>query len=172
MWLTGSPHLKMDDACNANPLQQIDLLVSPNSPLPAACDPNYPYQLNNSQSDWDELDAVVEFIRNKVHGPGSVQKVALIGWSAAAFQIGPYAFPRYKFGSIHLDIPNLAPARAVEAFSLRRRRRAQGRGTAAPARSWTSARAMDASSGWAQHPDLAEPHAAPLDPGSGAGRPG
>src|SRR6266498_1993091 len=46
----GSPHLKMDDACNANPLQQTDLLVDPNgAPLPKACDPTYPYQLNNSQ---------------------------------------------------------------------------------------------------------------------------
>jgi pimeloyl-ACP methyl ester carboxylesterase len=88
-----SPLLKavMEDPCNTSALQQIEGVLIPN-PLSAACPalPNYPHQLNNSQSDWDELDAVVEFIRNKVHGQGYVQKVALIGWSAAAFQIGPY----------------------------------------------------------------------------------
>ncbi|MGP3947904.1 alpha/beta fold hydrolase [Streptomyces sp. 7N604] len=80
-----SPRPKMGDPCNANPAQQQDILV-PN-PLSAPCPPNYPYQLGNSQSDWDELDTVVEFIRDR----HDVQKVALVGWSAAAFQIGPYA---------------------------------------------------------------------------------
>jgi hypothetical protein len=88
-----SPSLRavMDKPCNANPLQQIEGVLIPN-PLSAACTPPppYPHQLNNSQSDWDELGTVVEFIRNKVHGLESVQKVTLIGWSAAAFQIGPY----------------------------------------------------------------------------------
>ena len=79
-----SPRPKMDDACNANPAQQSFLIPNP---LSAACSPNYTSQLNNSQSDWDELDTVVDYIRS-LRG---VQKVALIGWSAAAFQIGPYA---------------------------------------------------------------------------------
>ncbi|MGP3985145.1 alpha/beta fold hydrolase [Streptomyces sp. KR80] len=79
-----SPRPKMDEPCNANPALQEDLLV-PN-PLSATCSPTYPYQLNNSRSDWDELDTVVEFIRDR----HDVQKVALAGWSAASFQIGPY----------------------------------------------------------------------------------
>ncbi|WP_331765733.1 alpha/beta fold hydrolase [Embleya sp. NBC_00896] len=81
-----SPRPKMDEPCNANPAQQQDLLV-PN-PLPAPCpSPVYKSQLGNSQSDWDELNTVVEYIRTL----RDVSKVALVGWSAAAFQIGPYA---------------------------------------------------------------------------------
>jgi len=76
----------MDDPCNANPAQQIAYVLIPN-PLPAPCNPTYPKQLNNSQSDLDELDTVVKFIKSHT----DVRKVALIGWSAAAFQIGPYA---------------------------------------------------------------------------------
>src|SRR5262249_55281927 len=44
-----SPRPKMDDACNANPIQH-NLLI-PN-PLPQNCAPNYTSQLNNSKSDW------------------------------------------------------------------------------------------------------------------------
>ncbi len=110
-----SPLLKavMEDPCNTSALQQIDGVLIPN-PLSAACpappNPNYPHQLNNSQSDWDELDAVVEFIRNKVHGQGYVQKVTLIGWSAAAFQIGPYTLQHPdKVESILLNAPVFPP---------------------------------------------------------------
>jgi pimeloyl-ACP methyl ester carboxylesterase len=101
-----SPLLKavMDNPCNVNPLQQ-NLLIN-NHPLPDLCFPPYPYQLNNSQSDWDELDTVVEFIRKK----RGVQKVALIGWSAAAFQIGPYALQHpEKVESVLLLAPVFPP---------------------------------------------------------------
>jgi pimeloyl-ACP methyl ester carboxylesterase len=98
-----SPRPKMDDACNANPLQQ-ELLIP--HPLRAPCPPNYPYQLNNSQSDWDELDTVVEYIRRQ----RGVQKVALIGWSAAAFQIGPYTLQHpEKVESVLLLAPVFPP---------------------------------------------------------------
>jgi hypothetical protein len=75
-----SPRPKMDDPCNANPAQQTYLIPNP---LSEPCDPAYPSQLNNSQSDWDELARVVEFIRNEVHGQvghGGVEKVRLVGW--------------------------------------------------------------------------------------------
>lgn len=76
---------KMDNPCNANPAQQPDILV-PN-PLSAPCSPVYTSQLNNSQSDWDELDTVIKFIQHQ----RGVSKVRLVGWSAAAFVMGPYA---------------------------------------------------------------------------------
>lgn len=79
-----SPRPKMDDPCNANPAQQSILIPNP---LSAPCSVNYPFQLTNSQSEWDELDTVVDYIR----AHRNVGKVALIGWSAAAFAIGPYA---------------------------------------------------------------------------------
>jgi pimeloyl-ACP methyl ester carboxylesterase len=99
-----SPRPKMDNPCNVNPAQQPETLV-PN-PLSAPCPPKYPYQLANSQSDWDELDTVVEFIRDR----HDVQKVALIGWSAAAYQIGPYALQHpEKVESLLLLAPIFPP---------------------------------------------------------------
>ena len=73
----------MKDPCNV-PKDQQSILI-PN-PLSATCPPSYPSQLINSRSDWDELDTVVEYIRN-LRG---VDKVALVSWSNGSFRIGPY----------------------------------------------------------------------------------
>ncbi|MEV6007023.1 alpha/beta fold hydrolase [Streptomyces sp. NPDC051976] len=78
-----SPRPRMEDPCNVNPSQQS--AVTP--PLTGSRTPSYPYVLNNSQSDQDEVSTVVEYICTK----RSVSKVAFIGWSAAAFAMGPYA---------------------------------------------------------------------------------
>jgi len=75
----------MDDPCNVPTAQQAALL-KPN-PLAATCPPSYPFTLNTTASDLDELDTAVEYIRN-LRG---VDKVHLIGWSQASFRIGPYA---------------------------------------------------------------------------------
>jgi len=80
-----SPRPKMDDPCNVPTAQQQSILI-PN-PLSATCPPAYPYQLINSRSDWDELDAVVDYIR-ALRG---VEKVALVSWSQGSFRVGPYA---------------------------------------------------------------------------------
>jgi len=83
-----SPRPKMDEPCNANPAQWSILIPNP---LSTACDPSlwpmYRSQLINSQSDWDELDTVVNYIR----GERGVEKVALVSWSQGSFRIGPYA---------------------------------------------------------------------------------
>ncbi|MEU8691206.1 alpha/beta fold hydrolase [Streptomyces sp. NPDC048665] len=76
----------MNDPCNANPAQQLPVLV-PN-PLPQACAPLYPHQLGNSESEWAELDAVVRMIRGL--SPDRDKPIEFIGWSAAAFVMGPY----------------------------------------------------------------------------------
>ncbi|MFF2191751.1 alpha/beta hydrolase [Streptomyces sp. NPDC058157] len=81
-----SPRPEMGDPCNANPAHHIRVLA-PNLPLTSNCSPSYPHQLGNSQSDWDEVHTVVEYIK-KLHG---VSKVDLIGNSAAAYALGPYA---------------------------------------------------------------------------------
>lgn len=78
-----SPRPRMEDPCNVNPSQQT--AVTP--PLSGPRTPSYPFVLTNSQSDQDELSTVVEYICNK----RNVSKVAFIGWSAAAFAMGPYA---------------------------------------------------------------------------------
>lgn len=80
-----SPRPKMDDPCNVPTAQQQSILT-PN-PLSATCLPSYAFQLINSRSDWDELDAVVDYIRT-LRG---VDKVALVSWSAGSLRVGPYA---------------------------------------------------------------------------------
>ncbi|MDP8930915.1 MAG: alpha/beta fold hydrolase, partial [Actinomycetota bacterium] len=85
--LTGfglSPRPKMDDPCNVNPEQQA--LLVPN-PLPAPCDPSYPFQLGNIEADLDEIDTVVKYLQD-LRG---VDRVSFVGWSAAAPRIGAYA---------------------------------------------------------------------------------
>lgn len=70
----------MNEKCNINPAQQPIV-------LPQSCQPTYPCQLSNSQSDWDELDTVLTWAM----GQTETNKVDLIGYSAGAFATGPYA---------------------------------------------------------------------------------
>jgi pimeloyl-ACP methyl ester carboxylesterase len=79
-----SPRPKMDDPCNIAAAQQQGLLI-PN-PLSATCPPSYGFTLNTAGSDLDELDRVVDYIRD-LRG---IDKVHLIGWSAGSFRIGAY----------------------------------------------------------------------------------
>jgi pimeloyl-ACP methyl ester carboxylesterase len=66
----------------------------------------YAAQLNNSASDWGEVDKVIDFII----GRSGVGKVDLIGWSAAAQQLGPYAIQKYgKVRSLFLVAPIFPP---------------------------------------------------------------
>ncbi|WP_369034437.1 alpha/beta fold hydrolase [Streptomyces adonidis] len=75
---------QMDDPRNVNPAQKHLLTTHPGGVL----DPvQYPHQLDNSQSNWEEVHKVVTFIQ----GLTGASKVDLIGWSAAAQQLGPYA---------------------------------------------------------------------------------
>ncbi len=86
--LTGygsSPRPMMDDPCNASRAQQRSLLI-PN-PLANECAAPYPFKLTTIQSDWDEIDTVVDYLRN-LRG---VEKVSLIGWSHGGPRMGGYA---------------------------------------------------------------------------------
>ena len=73
----------MDDPCNLDPRQQ-PLLVPRN--LKAPCANSYPFELVNSDSESDDIDAVVEFIRKL----RKVDKVTLIGWSGGGIRTGTY----------------------------------------------------------------------------------
>jgi len=87
MDLTGyglSPRPKMDDPCNVAPSQQP--LIIPN-PLSASCPPSYPFSLTTSQSDWDEIDAVVDYLR----AHRKVERVSLVGYSLGGPRMGGYA---------------------------------------------------------------------------------
>jgi pimeloyl-ACP methyl ester carboxylesterase len=86
-----SPRPKMDDPCNVPKTQQSAVLI-PN-PLRASCTASYPFTLNTAGSDWDELDAVIDYIRD-LRG---VDKVHLVAWSQGSSRIGPYAAkPQYR----------------------------------------------------------------------------
>ena len=74
----------MDDPCNLSPEDQA--IVTPN-PLSASCAPSYAYSLTNSQSDWDEIDTVVDYIR-ALRG---VERVSLVGWSRGGPRTAGYA---------------------------------------------------------------------------------
>ncbi|MEU3785964.1 alpha/beta fold hydrolase [Streptomyces sp900129855] len=81
-----SPRPQMDEPCNANPAQQTDVL-NPNPLTTTPCPPPYTHQLGNAESEWAELDTVVKFIRAL---PGRDHPIDFVGWSAAAFVMGPY----------------------------------------------------------------------------------
>ena len=79
-----SPRPAMDNPCNLDRDNQ--KIVMPN-PLSAHCEPTYGYTLNNSQSDWDEIDTVVDYIR-ELRG---VERVSLVGWSRGGPRTAGYA---------------------------------------------------------------------------------
>jgi pimeloyl-ACP methyl ester carboxylesterase len=88
MDLTGyglSPRPMMDDPCNtATSEQQANLI--PNR-LSQPCSPAYPFQLTTIQSDWDEIDRVVDYLRRV----RNVDKVSLVAWSRGGPRAGGYA---------------------------------------------------------------------------------
>lgn len=84
--LTGyglSPTPAMQDPCNASAMDQGTLLSKVTSP----CAPRYAFQLTTIDSDWADIDAAVDYIRQK----RGIPKVSLIGWSAGGPRAGGYA---------------------------------------------------------------------------------
>ena len=79
-----SPRPEMNDPCNFD--AEAQSVVIPN-PLVTHCDPTYGYTLTNSQSDWDEIDTVVDYIR-ELRG---VERVSLVGWSRGGPRTAGYA---------------------------------------------------------------------------------
>ena len=79
-----SPRPMMDDPCNMDTENRA--LVTP-VPLSTDCLPKYSQGLTTSQSDWDEILTVVEFIR-ALRG---VETVSLVGWSAGGPRTAGFA---------------------------------------------------------------------------------
>jgi pimeloyl-ACP methyl ester carboxylesterase len=75
---------EMDDPCNLSPEQQKQFVPSL---INAPCDAKYPGQLTNLASDWNDINAVVDFIRNL----RKVEKVSLVAWSLGGPRAGGYA---------------------------------------------------------------------------------
>jgi pimeloyl-ACP methyl ester carboxylesterase len=74
----------MNDPCNLAPDQQAAFVPHL---LPAACPPTYPHQLTTIRSDWDDLDAVIEYLR----ALRRVDRVSLVAWSLGAPRSAGYA---------------------------------------------------------------------------------
>jgi pimeloyl-ACP methyl ester carboxylesterase len=70
----------MNDACNLSTEQQTALGRTP-------CDATHRSQLTTIASDWDDIDAVVEYIRDL----RDVPHVSLVGWSLGGPRAGGYA---------------------------------------------------------------------------------
>ena len=79
-----SPRPMMEDPCNMDADNRA--LVTPN-PLARDCEPRYLHGLTTSQSDWDEIARVVDYIREM----RDVDKVSLIGWSAGGPRTAGFA---------------------------------------------------------------------------------
>ncbi len=79
-----SPRPGMDDPCNASAKQQQDILM--NRPLKAACAPSYAFQMTTIRHEWQQLDAVVDFLRRSTNHP----RVNIVGWSAGGPRVGGY----------------------------------------------------------------------------------
>jgi pimeloyl-ACP methyl ester carboxylesterase len=70
----------MNDPCNLAPEQQKGL-------APARCEASYPYQLTTLESDWNDVGAVVDYVRALRH----VDKVSLVAWSLGGPRSAGYA---------------------------------------------------------------------------------
>ena len=82
-----SQHPMMDDPCNVSPAQQKTLIPQT---LKDICKPSYPYQLVSRQTEHDEIDRVIEYIRKL----RAVAKVNLLGWSGGGYRTGTYTSER------------------------------------------------------------------------------
>src|SRR5690606_33672553 len=76
--------LVMNDACNLSEEQQQTLV---GSVLERTCAPKHTGQLTTVASDWDDIDAVVDYVR-ELRG---VERVSLVGWSLGGPRAGGYA---------------------------------------------------------------------------------
>ncbi len=78
-----SPRPMMDDACNMSDDDQARVMPHP---LSRPCEPSYSGWLTTRDSDWDEIESVVDYILEL----RDVEKVSLIGWSAGGTRTGGY----------------------------------------------------------------------------------
>lgn len=70
----------MNDRCNLSPEQQQELFGT-------RCAPSFGLAATTMASDWDDLDAVVDFLRSR----HAVERVHLVGWSQGGPRAAGYA---------------------------------------------------------------------------------
>ena len=64
----------MNDPCNLSREQQAGFVPSL---IPSPCSPSYPHPLTTIASDWNDLGAVIDYLRSIRH----VEKVSMVAWS-------------------------------------------------------------------------------------------
>jgi pimeloyl-ACP methyl ester carboxylesterase len=74
----------MNDPCNLAPEQRSGFVPAL---IAAHCAPSYPHQLTTIASDWDDVGAVVDYVRSLRH----VDRVSLIAWSLGGPRSAGYA---------------------------------------------------------------------------------
>jgi pimeloyl-ACP methyl ester carboxylesterase len=74
----------MNDPCNLAQDQQKTFVPGF---IPAVCAPSYPRNVTTIASDWNDIDAVVDYIRTARH----VDRVSLLAWSLGGPRAGGYA---------------------------------------------------------------------------------
>jgi len=79
-----SPKPMMDDPCNVDASHQAQLIPRI---LSASCAPRYPFKLVSSQTEWDEIASVVDYVLTL----RQAKKVSLVGWSTGAPRVGGFA---------------------------------------------------------------------------------
>ncbi len=79
-----SPRPRMDDPVNVDASFQQHLIPHV---LPGPQAPRYPFKLVSSRTEWDEIETIVDFIRDL----RDVARVHLVGWSTGAPRAGGYA---------------------------------------------------------------------------------
>jgi len=74
----------MNDPCNLTPQQQAPLVPTL---IAAPCQPSYPKTITTIANDWDDIDAVVNYVR----ALRRVDKVSTVAWSQGGPRSGGYA---------------------------------------------------------------------------------
>jgi pimeloyl-ACP methyl ester carboxylesterase len=74
----------MNDPCNLSREQQSAFVPAL---LTAPCSPSYPHQMTTIASDWNDIGAVVDYVRALRH----VEKLSLLAWSLGGPRAGGYA---------------------------------------------------------------------------------
>jgi pimeloyl-ACP methyl ester carboxylesterase len=74
----------MNDLCNLSREQQATFVPGI---LPSQCSPGYAHQLTTIASDWNDIGAVVDYIRRLRH----VDQVSMVAWSLGGPRAGGYA---------------------------------------------------------------------------------
>jgi len=74
----------MNDICNLSESQQASFIPTL---LDETCEPSYPFAATTIESDWDDIDAVVDYLR-EIRG---VDKVHMVAWSLGGPRAAGYA---------------------------------------------------------------------------------